>query len=80
MKYRNLLKSQADTYYFSVSKTAMFFTSIFAVFILYSVYKMSLCPDLAAKYYYSVPSVLKNVLLVCIAAVSVGVVFEVCTD
>ena len=80
MKYRNLLKSQADTYYFRVAKTAMFITSIFAVFVLYSVYKMSLCPVIAAKYYYSVPLILKNVLLVCIAAVSVGVVFEVGTN
>ena len=80
MKYTDNLKIGADTYYFPISKIALFFTAIFALFILYLVQAMNNLPELAVKYYHEIPGVLKNVLLVCAAAAAVGAAFEAGTN
>ncbi len=80
MMDHNSLKNRADTYFYRVSKTALFFTALFSVYILYLVNEMTVCPQLAVKYYYAVPSMLKNVLLVCSASLAVGAAFEAGTN
>ncbi len=80
MKNHIKLKFKADTYYFRVSKLALFLTALFSILILYFVNLMSSSPVLALKYYFEIPGMIKNVLLICVAVLSVGVVFEVGTN
>ena len=80
MKYRSKLKYSADTYFFRIAKVSMFITAVFTVSVLYLVCQMSSYPALAIKYYCAIPKLIQNVLLVCAAAVSVGVIFEIGTN
>ena len=80
MKYKDNLKIGADTYFFPIVKIALFFTALFALFILYLVQAMNSSPELAVIYYYEIPGRLQNVLLVCAAATAVGAAFEAETN
>ena len=80
MKNTNELKIAADTYYFRIAKTALFITALYAVFIMYLVHSMESSPDLAVSYFFEIPGVLKNVLLICAASAAVGAAFEFGTN
>ena len=76
MNRRKQLKETADTYFYRISKTALFFTAIFAVAVLYLVHAMNVCPSIAVKYYCIVPEILKNISLICVFVLISGTVFE----
>ena len=80
MNYPGNLKKAADTYYFKISKIALFITALFSIFIMCLVNSMNSSPELAIKYYFEIPGVLKNVLLICAASLTVGAVFEAGTN
>ena len=80
MKYRNQLKEKADTYYAGVLKPVLIITVFLALQVLYLVLNMQLSPDLAVKYFYQIPTMIKNVLLICVFSAAAGAVLEIGTN
>ncbi len=80
MKNHSDLKKKADTYFFKISKVALFITAIYAIGILFAVYSMNSSPAVALKYYFIIPELLKSVLLVCVVCSAIGLVFEAGTN
>lgn len=76
MKRKTNCKSRADTYYYGISRVALFLTSVLAVFTLKAVEVTGSDPELKLFLDPLIPEMLGNLLLICGFVIAGGVLFE----
>ena len=72
----NTDKKQLDTQLYKITRVMWFGLSCVSVYILYTVYNMTVEPESALGVYHTIPEMIENVLAGCVVVTAFSALFE----